>query len=218
LYLYNAKDGMLKTKFDDVLDASDAKNTREFAGVVDTYYVKDLLGFVPPNHQKSISIILVENEGDDRFPLTPWMVAHRVIHALLISQSPSTGRALLSAMNEFLRMLMYNVLGHQVMQILGAERAALEIVKYIGTTKAQRSGNLPNTGEILVEMGTQYIATGRISFRDINFNDPKGSRYFISADEDKARLINKFIQGGHEEFEALFDELLAKNVGKCIIL
>jgi hypothetical protein len=55
----------------------------ELDGVQPLSVVEKIIGKKVPNSEQSITVVLMHNEGAERIALTPWIVAHRIAHALL---------------------------------------------------------------------------------------------------------------------------------------
>jgi hypothetical protein len=59
----------------------------ERTGVQPIQVVEQIIGKKVPNSEQSITVVLMHNEGAERIALTPWIVAHRIAHALLTPSS-----------------------------------------------------------------------------------------------------------------------------------
>lgn len=130
------------------------------------------LGIVP--RPKAVTLLLTQNEGAERLPLTAWMIAHRMYHAIEIAVQASrdaTGRLPKKGppLNHAMAAITDQVLGTigNLYQSPGRYYdTRLALAHAIGGTKAARDGRLANEGEILPEAFAQYVLTGKVRFRD----------------------------------------------------
>jgi hypothetical protein len=187
-------------------------NMYDYAGTYGRVRFETTFGFVPPNYQNSISVLLAQNEGSERVPLTQWMVAHRIIHAfghaatkgyVEFDEVASVDAALYQQFKSFLEEAHGSMLLRNGKYKVGSSFAQSynEIGKALGTTKAQREGRMINAGEFYVEMGAQYLLTGRVKLNRTGDS---------SLDETAAYWEKKFNFG--------FDRLLKAAVGKMFVL
>jgi hypothetical protein len=87
----------------------------------------------------------------------------------------------------------------------------LRLLSCIGTTKAQKTNNLNGTEEFVVEMGTQFLVSGKIKpFRN-DFSDFD----ITQKDQEKLDII---LNDANIKFNELFDELFKLSVGNFVIL
>ncbi len=97
-------------------------------------------GDLPPNYQKGVNILLTNNEGDDRLAMTPWMVGHRIIHALFAKLDDRTVGA--NSFSDF-----QNYIHKLIFEIFNQERAFhsywKDVCRLIGTTRSSRRNNDP---------------------------------------------------------------------------
>ena len=73
---------------------------REIAGMYEISDFKRNFGFEPRDYASSISFIFTNNYGDDKIAITPWILAHRAIHAMSSSQT-GTGRSTIKTQQYF---------------------------------------------------------------------------------------------------------------------
>lgn len=164
IYLVNLKDGMFYPY--EKLDGSPntetgSKNLQAFfKGRVlkqERAKLMDFLGADIPRSRTAINIIMTDNEGDEKVGLTPWILAHRVVHAMI---QPSTGvlqkpidlddsYAIRSLMSELFSFI------NKVNDIAPPNVA----YKF----KSAQQENIVRPGELVVELITQYIVQGSIT-------------------------------------------------------
>lgn len=189
IYLYNGAGGKTPISHEGIPFPADLKNLERFVGVYPVAAISRLIGKPVPEAQHSITVALLQNEGTDRIPLTPWMLAHRVVHALFYAGSDEThqhGRdtgiahatsrlfatftTLFSQVERLLdRSPVYHALTKQVWDEPGTAKlndtARINLIgRLIGKPRSARSGNLSSPGEFIIESVVQYLLTGRVSF------------------------------------------------------
>jgi len=98
-----------------------------------------------------ITLLITSNIGSPKYPLTPWMIAHRISHSLWQNSG-------------YVPLLRY------FNQIMG-EWPFLSSSKWfgcaIGTTRSCRNRTLANSTEMLHELFAQCLLTGRINLKRI---------------------------------------------------
>ncbi len=143
----------------------DAINLSDWSGNYAPESFKTTFGFLPPDYQSRINIILVSNEGDERMPMTPWMVAHRFCHALGNSVSRYTRRyndevrnfnEFFYIMGKIMRYLRFDCDIHVTDEVL---------FNALGTFASARNRKIVRSGEFIIELATQYFLKGDFDFR-----------------------------------------------------
>jgi hypothetical protein len=172
VYVYNGTEGKV-TLGDITIEPRDLENVHKYAGVIDINVVADVIGKMPPDSDVSITALLIENEGNERLPLTPWILAHRVSHAILYASNASKigvyAKELEMMFSEFLY-AMEKALpdhGHEI-PIGGLTARTNGVAKALATFHSGRTGKLASAGEFVVEMMTQFIVRGEIVFNRLN--------------------------------------------------
>jgi hypothetical protein len=190
----------------------------EWSGIRSLAEVQKIIGKVPPNAEQSITVVLVENEGDGRIPLTPWMVAHRMAHALLTPDRGDIGiarGAFLDKANTFISGAANRLskiphirdeleaLGHnpdvlapiQKIQLIG-----MELAKF----KSAQTGKIPEgrEGELIVELLAQYLVQGKITFKRMDGN--------VEMDD--------FLTKIEHDLDRNANALLVRCIGKALVL
>lgn len=135
IYLYNAPNGKFTVGDEEV------KSIREYANgrlnMVSKYRLEQILGIKIPRDTQSINFIMFDNEGDEKVGLTPWILAHRLVHALLFGTSVWDTRALRSlAKTEYRKLFKF---------------------------KSAKNNAVVRETEYIIELFTQYIVQGKIT-------------------------------------------------------
>ncbi|MAZ56845.1 hypothetical protein CL653_03570 [bacterium] len=120
--------------------------------------------------ENSINVILVQNEGVQKVPLTPWIVGHRICHAILDRNDYSITKHHPS--DVFMKTYIQNLskLYKRLLEIVRGRpvdtyNLALKVVNLaseIHTFRSARTRNLANAGELFVECMTQYMINGKL--------------------------------------------------------
>ena len=135
------------------------------------------IGKTPPDAATSITILLVENEGADRFALTPWILSHRIGHAVLESKDRGGSYWLISenvnklfdifntVVNQTIRWMTQSTIHRDSFTDVTQIGRVNQFAKLVGTFRSARMGNLSNPGEFLVESFAQYLIQGKVTFQ-----------------------------------------------------
>lgn len=160
VYAYNAPEGKFYPFRTDAGDKDTEKSTRNFQQYFrsrinhrDRAHLEQVLDTEFPRSREAINIILTDNEGDERVGLTPWILAHRVAHAVLQDR---IGRDA-GEDNWQIRQLVSAL----VSVLVNARQAGdpSKIFKF----RSARTESIAREGEYYVEMFTQYIVQGSLS-------------------------------------------------------
>lgn len=190
LYLFNAPDDVhTPATFDSPAQSRnsyrDLNNISRWSGIRSKDEIERLLDrkFSPADYEQAITVVLVENEGDARVALTPWMVAHRISHAFLLQHDPSKYydisrlvESLFSRWNQFIEAADMRFRQTDLVDYLeilerhqdagrGGYSKFFAVSEYLGLTKGMRK--LSNPGEFLVESFAQFMVQGRVSYRRV---------------------------------------------------
>lgn len=130
------------------------------------------------NSDNAITIVYVGNQGAELMPLTPWIMAHRLGHAINASSRVRRGHSYWkTAEQNFFRMV------NQILQDyynksdrnmgynssfrvnLNAEYCAL--FNAIGTQRSSAHGLIKRSYEFLYEAFAQYLQTGHVKFNPL---------------------------------------------------
>lgn len=147
-------------------------------------WVKTHFGIdIQPDDDK-ISVLVTNNIGSPKYPLTPWIIAHRMSHAMF-------------------RNFSYNIHQHSISQMYYLLGSFTVSEKWfgcaIGTTRSCRQRTLARTGELYHELFAQCLLTGRVRLKHIEnrvFHRMRGRnaeyKYFSDDVVDKInRLIDR---------------------------
>lgn len=179
--------------------------------------------------EDAITVVFVGNKGDSKVMLTPWMMAHRIGHAVQAGERNTAGtwraaeehffRAVNGMLQDF-----YGKRGQRQFSMsndLSKEYAAL--FNAIGTQRSSRTGQITRPYEFLYELFAQYLGTGKIELKPL----PKSQGYGRKAWGRSTQSLN--LRGNEEEsqystevlgrdMELMFDDVLSSLVGKILVM
>lgn len=175
----------------------------------------------------AINIIFVNNQGDERFPMSPWIVAHRISHALGVQQGSGRNahypvKEISQAVSVYLdytsRYLWKhyevaapkNIQGHTVDgpkdgRLSGNWQEALNgLAMEIGTFRSARSGSLARPMEFVHEAFAQYLTTGSVKVK-------AGGKWTDTSDQD-------FFEEMVAKMEELFEDALHRATNRIFLM
>jgi hypothetical protein len=136
------------------------QNFKRASGTMSEEQFYATYGVALKNEPGSLTAVFAFNEGTDRMPLTPWLIAHRLCH--LVEEAYGSGKGGMAPIMVDLQnrwsQLGYDAVGTTSIQ---------EFLCDIGTTKTCRDGTLVNIGEFVAECFAQYLITGRIKLNPV---------------------------------------------------
>jgi hypothetical protein len=156
------------------------KNLHKFyeLGRVDYYFVRDKMGLNINHNDDHITLILTNNKGDEKIPLTPWTIAHRFGHAFAKDTVQKQGsdyfynqvRGTVEKLFKEIARIVYGLktLDRRVStgpysSIITPDRELKKLLaQALGTFKSARDNNIRNSEEFTNELIAQYIITGKI--------------------------------------------------------
>lgn len=231
-----------KTPFDFRLFFSNISGTGKYSeyGVMDPETVKIIFGDageqIVTDHENAITVVYVGNSGDSKVMLTPWMMAHRLGHAI---QSGTRGRAtnqqhpwkagedhFFGQVNSMLEQY-YGKSGQRGGNLkfeLTPEYNAL--FNAMGTQRSSRSGEIRRPYEFLYEIFAQYLGTGTVSFNALPVNLGYGrqawgnpNRYLNIKPEYRDEAARKqAAEVLSYDMELMFNDALSDAVGKILVM
>lgn len=179
--------------------------------------------------QETITVVFVGNSAGQKVMITPWIMAHRIGHAIQAGerQTAGTWRA---AEEHFFRAIngmladFYGKRGQRQFSMSGdLSREYAALFNAIGTQRSSRTGQITRPYEFLYELFAQYIGTGSIKLNPL----PKSQGYGRKAWGNTTQSLN--LRGDNEEagystevlardMELMFDDVLSSLVGKVLVM
>lgn len=229
-----------KTPYDFRLFFSNIPGTGRYSeyGPMEPRVIQEIFGAnaqqILAGHEDAITVVFVGNKGDSKVMLTPWMMAHRIGHAVQAGTRLAGGRgAWREAENHFFRginQLLKDFYGKssnnrydsEANWALNKEYAAL--FNAIGTQRSSRTGQIKRPYEFLYELFAQYLGTGRIELNPL----PKSKEYGHKAWGRSSQSL-RMAPGAEEEskyttevlardMEIMFGDVLSELVGKVLVM
>ncbi len=193
---------------------------------------KDQADQIIQGSENAITVVFVGNKGDSKVMLTPWMMAHRIGHAVQAGTRMAGGGAWKEAESHFFRginQLLKDFYGKggnnrydtEANWAMSREYAAL--FNAIGTQRSSRKGEIRRPYEFLYELFAQYLGTGKITLNLL----PKKQEYGRKAWGRSTQSLN--LRGDGEEsryttevlardMEIMFNDVLGELVGKILVM
>ncbi len=186
------------------------------------------------NTQDTITVVFVGNKGDSKVMLTPWMMAHRIGHAVQAGTRLAGGQgAWREAENHFFRGInqllkdfygqsSHNRYDSEANWTLNKEYAAL--FNAIGTQRSSRTGQIKRPYEFLYELFAQYLGTGKIELNPLPQKQDYGRKVFgrssqslrmTPGSEDESRYTTEVLA---RDMEIMFSDVLSELVGKVLVM
>lgn len=180
-----------------VVRSKQSKRYREI-GEVSPEFVKEKLGLDIPIDDTHITMIFTNNVGDEKIPLTPWIMAHRFAHALAPIHDSARGnysdKAFRNrqwteaddAVDYIIDWTLKNGYGVQLkpgidsygnyreLNYASLNQKRLAMANVLGTFKSARDNNLRQPFELTNELIAQFIIEGSIR---LNTNLPERIPY-----------------------------------------
>lgn len=185
-----------------LVNSADANKHTE-VGVVDTDWLeknlpRDWPAIEPLLKMNEVNVIFTNNKGDERVPMTGWIMAHRLGHAFWAStRTPRHSGSVYyfkEAAEEFEKLMFevmkcYHIHDSNANRFYGRDRMLPfngPLRGFLHATckfKSARDKNIRNPFEVIFELFAQYIMTGKVEFNA----PPEGFRYghhYYKASED----------------------------------
>jgi len=187
-----------------------------------------------------ITVILTNNKGEQRFHMTPWIIAHRMMHVFARKGVVrSTGSNSSRVYGEFKRQ-MINIFLTDIMPAYGRsnmgnpdrvnyaggqDRNAQLVFKHfftkVCTFKSARDNKLRDWFEVFNELGAQYITTGNVKFNELpqSFGTTAtGVMHLRSDDRHAVEHASDQLDMLSRDAEIMVDDLLGSALGNIFVM
>jgi hypothetical protein len=194
---------------------------------------------------EAINVVFTNNKGAERKVMTPWIMAHRIAHALARTKGARGGfaahpyiessTALLQGLGNILEY--YGVQDfptHDATMIRRSwddgrdknrahQLAMMNFIYEVGTFRSARERNIRDWFEVLHELFAQYVTTGNIKFKEApeKFGTKqvfgKGGYRYLQRDVSKED-VDYELNSLAETLKYYFNELLANAQGKILVM
>lgn len=199
--------------------------------------IKDGLGREVPRSDDGITILFNGNYGTEKVPMTGWIMAHRLGHAIRVRNREAWGRYTTEVQYVFREVLrLYRGLEDTIRSVNGSggfgdwekQRSDEKKMKYIaqalGSMRSARQGKLVNFYEFYHELLAQWITTGSITFRPLERSIVIGKREWGHEDrayaqaEDWLEEMNEMLPGMARGVEDKLNHMFNGLVGKTFLM
>jgi len=174
-----------------------------------------------------VNVIFTNNKGDERVPLTGWIMAHRLGHCLLARQVQKPSYYMQEAMETFSRYVndaleYYGIPFPHTKEWYKWPRngPSLGFLHEICTFRAAREKNIRNPAEVPLELLAQYMVTGRVRFNEF----PKHFRYgnksfgFRGTEEERKEASRMFGNDLAYELDSFYSTALNYAEGHIFVM
>lgn len=199
-------------------------------GEVTSEWIKANIGIDIPADPRSITVVFTNNIGDQKVPMTAWIMAHRfghVVNRVALFQQYFV-KEMLYDLKQILQSV-YGVQGNDGLQygmvMRNKDNPYLALVNALGTMRSVRTNNLRNFDEFYFEVLAQYLTTGKITFNKLPPRLTLSTRYAWGnptsksmAAQDAPDAYDDHIEGLAEKYEANLDTILGGLVGKIFLM
>jgi len=180
------------------------------------------------NHRDAINVIFVGNTGFQRMNMTPWIMAHRIGHALRASErfgQRGYWRDYEEDATEFFSNILQSVYDMNISprEIWFGQKDKL-IAKFFEAIGGMRSARKSKLGgrpyEFLYEMFAQHVVTGSLKFRNLpqSFGMRNGP-YYRMQDEETADMWNHSLNSDvADHLGSRIDNTLYNAEGKFLVM
>ena len=193
------------------------------SGRMTSRQVKEIFDIEIKPDPNALTVLFGFNEGAERMPLTPWIIAHRIGHAL--HEIPRTREggpfsSLLQTGNDITVDMAWddaNIMGVSIVDIFRA----------IGTTKTARDNKIVRSGEIINELFAQYLIKGEIIFKPLPMRfqyDRKNAKTgelttgeVLLKDETVRKTLQMKIDNWKQLCEKTFYQTLIREKGQIVV-
>lgn len=174
----------------------------------------------------AINVIFTNNKGDERVPMTGWIMAHRLGHAFYRYTGRDQFQDLHDAAEELrasavmsMNMLFNARIKEGRYFDARDDRLMTRFYEAIGTFRSARDGNIRNEGEFIHECFAQYLLTGKVKFNPIPDRIKDGRSFlFNKGSETDNNYYNFGLEDVAETIGYRFSDLLGRAVGKILVM
>ncbi len=193
---------------------------------------KTFVEFDPKYDPNAINIIFTNNKGDERVPMTAWIIAHRFGHAIQrlgkVYAFTYAKEMFYHYISEALKDYSINIPSkgpkwYRFEGMIGRYNIDAIVTKFfeaLGTMKSARDGEIRNSNEFLLELLAQYMLTGKIIFNDLPKGFKIGNSYFrFRGTEVDYDYQNRTIKDDLSEvLESEFESMLNSVIGEIFVM
>jgi len=205
-------------------------------GEVTPDWVKKNLNLDIQPNPNNITVIFTNNRGDEKVPMTAWIMAHRMGHAIRRNNNEwgnftnelerDLTRILTEAYHYNIDKNYYSMTKNDFRKYRQDQNALLILANSIGTMRSARQNNLRNFNELAYELLAQRLLTGHIKFNPLPrcitpnprkaWGRPIGQQY--CGDPEELAEWNEVLQSYADQYEYLLDGVVSNLEGKMYVM
>lgn len=184
-------------------------------------------GEINPN---AITVFFTNNRGDERAPLTPWIIAHRLGH--VFRREYGWEHYLQTWVEQQLNgiMIAYGIspkkftgwgLGDNYASVRRYEIALRHLCETIGTFKSARDKNLRNANEFEYELFAQYLKDGAIKLNPCPDVLPTGQHAYRNlrfVDQERKEYAESHIRELTQDYSHYAEAVLSDCIGNIFVM
>jgi hypothetical protein len=129
------------------------------SGIMTPEQFEQTYGHVIERDPEALTVVFGMNDGDDTRPLSPWMIAHRIGHALQ-EQGRERSRGVFTPLLVSFNKIALGLSWDSASMTINVD----DLAHALGSWKSARETRLTSSGEFVLETFAQYLIKGRIIF------------------------------------------------------
>jgi hypothetical protein len=170
----------------------------------------------------TVTVVYTNNIGANPVPMTPWIMAHRIGHAIR-TKNPTWKTLELS----FFAVIQEILIDYYQVNIDDPDQQNMlyqTLFTQIGTMRSARRGLLPRPYEFLYEMLAQYINSGEVKFnpapRSLYSNRKAWGKTQVirNIDAESQREVSNMLQTLSRDMSLYFNDVLNWAEGKIFVM
>jgi len=151
---------------------------------------------------ESINVIFVSNSGANKVPMTPWIMAHRIGHAIQADirgfiRRTGAWHDYEIELYDYIKRILSDYYNYDLDRTkFVSDKSLAKFYEAIGTMKSAVNNNLGGRPyEFVYELFAQYITTGDIKFRTMPMSfGIRGNKYSFKPDPDDNDSVQKQLE------------------------
>ena len=186
----------------------------------------------------SINVVYTNNKGAERMPMTAWIIAHRLFHALARKNGSrekhnyyfEASDHLISQASILMDCYGVTDFPQRDNEMLSGWKNSAQNTRHnqlvmmalfhkVGTFKSARDANIRDWFEVMNELGAQYLTTGKIKFNKAPESFKTGriqnSRHYRLQDAETA---NEILDTLGRDMENLIDNVLSSVMNSVLVM
>lgn len=191
----------------------------------------------------SINVIFTNNKGAEKIPLTGWMMAHRLAHAMArkngtrprYSQYKEASNSLISTFSSIMdlygvanvptdddRMSWANF-STDYKRVRKNQLMMKHFFQQVATFRSARKGIIRDWFEVLNELVAQYLTTGKVKFNKAPTNfisyEPNGQKTYLRINSKQdLEEANEMLDTLSRTMEYMIDDIMSTMYGEILVM